>query len=150
MKVRRFAVDDTDEVRGLASRLTAGVAPWRDQAAVLASVCGWVDASLAGHDDEHPIFVAQTCGRVVGFAAAGRRKHWAGDTDAYIGELAVAAGHRTRGIGRALVAAVEAWARDSGYTRVTLETGARNDAARAFYAKLGYIDEEVVLTRLLN
>jgi hypothetical protein len=37
----------------------------------------------------------------VGFAAAGSRKHWAGDTDAYIGELVVAAEHTERGVGRA-------------------------------------------------
>jgi GNAT superfamily N-acetyltransferase len=58
--------------------------------------------------------------------------------------------HTGHGIGRALVATVERWARSFGYTRITLETGALNQTARAFYHQLGYTEEEVVLTRPLN
>lgn len=150
MDVRRCTVRDGDAVRKLASRLTSGVAPWRDEAAVLAAVRDWVAAALADHDDQHPVFVAERAGRVVGFAAAGTRRHWAGDTDAYIGELTVAPDHTHRGVGRALVHAVESWARGCGHARITLETGAGNVGARAFYRQLGYTEEEVVLTRALS
>jgi GNAT superfamily N-acetyltransferase len=150
MQVRRCCEHDAVAVRELGSRLTTGVAPWRDQTAVLAAVCGWVESALDGQDDQHPVFVAESDGRVVGFAAAGTRKHWAGDTDAYIGELVVASDHTERGIGRALVGAIETWARQFGYGRVTLETGAQNHEARSFYQRLGYTDEEVVLTRALS
>lgn len=150
MEVRRSTPGDADAVRKLACRLTIGVAPWRNEDAVLSAVRAWVDDALAGHDDQHPVFVAEVTGRVVGFAAAGTRTHWAGDTDAYIGELVVAAEHTGRGIGRALMAAVEDWARECGYTRITLETGALNQGGRAFYSQLGYTEEEVVLTRPLN
>jgi GNAT superfamily N-acetyltransferase len=44
----------------------------------------------------------------------------------------------------------EQWARNHGFTRMTLETGAANQAARAFYAALGYQEEEVRLTKTLN
>ena len=150
MEIRRCGAHDGDAVRALASRLTTGVAPWRDHNAVHTAVCAWVDAALAGHDDQRPVFVAESAGHVVGFVAAGTRNHWAGDTDAYIGELAVATEHTARGVGRALVTAVESWARDAGYARITLETGALNHGARAFYHQLGYTDEEVVLTRPLD
>jgi ribosomal protein S18 acetylase RimI-like enzyme len=150
MDIRRCSANDAAAVRELGSRLTTGLAPWRDETAVLAAVDGWVDAALAGQDDQRPVFVAETDGRVVGFATAGTRKHWAGDTDAYIGELAVATDHTEHGVGRALVDAVETWARQFGYARITLETGARNHAARSFYQRLGYTDEEVVLTRALK
>lgn len=49
-----------------------------------------------------------------------------------------------------LMVAAEEWARSSGLTRLTLETGARNVAARAFYRALGYDLEEVVLSRDLS
>lgn len=150
MIVRRCTAHDAAAVRELASRLTTGVATWRDQTAVRSAVDGWVDAALTGHDDQHPVFVAETDGRVVGFATAGTRRHWTGDIDAYIGELAVATDHTRHGLGRALVDAVESWARHAGYTRITLETGARNHAARSFYQRLAYTDEEVVLTHALT
>jgi ribosomal protein S18 acetylase RimI-like enzyme len=72
--------------------------------------------------------------------------HWAGDRDAYIGELAVAPHAARRGIGRALVATASAWAEQRGLASVTLQTGSANAAARAFYAALGFAEEEVRLT----
>lgn len=54
-----------------------------------------------------------------------------------------------RGVGGALMRTVEDWARSAGHDRLTLETGAANHGARAFYAAAGYVAEEVVLTRSL-
>lgn len=51
------------------------------------------------------------------------------------------------GIGRALIEAAQAWARDRGLENLTLHTGACNTAARAFYAALGFTEGEVRLTR---
>lgn len=145
MQVRRYHDRDRDAVMALATRLTAGVASWRRSDAVTAAVRAWVEASLEGCDVDHrPVYVADDVGRVVGFATAATRKHWSGDLDAYIGELAVAEDCTTRGIGRALVTAIETWARTSGHSRITLETGASNHSARAFYLTLGYTAEEVV------
>jgi ribosomal protein S18 acetylase RimI-like enzyme len=39
---------------------------------------------------------------------------------------------------------------ERGLARITLETGAANDAARAFYAALGYREEDVRLSRALR
>jgi GNAT superfamily N-acetyltransferase len=52
-----------------------------------------------------------------------------------------------RGIGRALVDAADAWARDHGLRNLTLHTGTFNANAREFYAALGFVEEEVRLTR---
>jgi ribosomal protein S18 acetylase RimI-like enzyme len=54
-----------------------------------------------------------------------------------------------RGIGQALLAAAEVWARDRGLTYMTLETGARNARAREFYRLAGYEEEDVRLTKRL-
>jgi ribosomal protein S18 acetylase RimI-like enzyme len=52
-----------------------------------------------------------------------------------------------RGIARALMQAAEAWGGAQGLDCLTLETGAANQAARAFYAALGYQEEDVRLTK---
>jgi len=54
-----------------------------------------------------------------------------------------------RGIGTLLVRAADEWARGRGFARLTLETGAANHTARAFYAALGFQEEDVRLTRTL-
>lgn len=74
-------------------------------------------------------------------------RHFTGELDGYIGELAVAEHASRRGISRALIDAAEAWARDHGLANLTLHTGACNTTARAFCAALGFAEEEVRLTR---
>lgn len=54
----------------------------------------------------------------------------------YVAELAVAPGYRRRGHGRRLLAAVAA--RHPDRERLRLTTRADNEAARAFYASLGF------------
>jgi len=86
-------------------------------------------------------------GDVVGVLSIRPSRHFTGEHDGYIGELVVAEHAGRRGIGRSLVAAAEAWARDHGLAHLTLHTGAYNTSARAFYAALGFAEEEVRLTR---
>ena len=145
--VRRYRDGDAAAVAGLADRLTAGVAPWRDAGAVRDAVRGWVRDATVGTD---PVWVAEAGGVVVGFVHAGERAHFSGERDGYVGELAVAEHAARRGVGRALLAAAERWAAGRGLRRLTLETGAANGTARAFYAALGYQEEDVRLSRDLR
>ena len=48
-----------------------------------------------------------------------------------------------RGVGRALIQEVEAWARESGYRFLTLNVFARNLEARRFYEHNGFIEDTV-------
>jgi ribosomal-protein-alanine N-acetyltransferase len=57
---------------------------------------------------------------------------------AHLGLLAVTPAYRRRGIGRRLLEWLEASAQTAGIAVVTLELRAGNDAARAFYHRLGY------------
>jgi GNAT superfamily N-acetyltransferase len=52
--------------------------------------------------------------------------------------IAIREGWRGGGIGRRLMAAAEAWARERGAEQMTLDCHAANDAAIAFYDALGY------------
>jgi ribosomal protein S18 acetylase RimI-like enzyme len=145
--VRPYQAADADAVLALAPRLTEGVAPWRDPAAVERAVRGWVADAIDGTE---PVWVAVLDGRVVGFVHAGERRHFTGERDGYVGELVVAADAARSGVGRALMDAAHRWAARRGLRRLTLETGAANTTARAFYRALGYAEEDVRLTRPLD
>jgi ribosomal protein S18 acetylase RimI-like enzyme len=142
--------DDDDDRAGileLAPRLAEGVAPWRDQAEAL--LAGrWLEESLdAAKTGDGAVLVAADAAGIAGVISVRSSTHFTGERDGYIGELAVADHASRRGIGRALIAAAEAWARDHGLRNLSLLTGAFNTNARAFYAALGFAEEEVRLTR---
>jgi ribosomal protein S18 acetylase RimI-like enzyme len=78
------------------------------------------------------------------------RTHATGDIDAYVGELVVAEDATGQGIGRALLAAAESWARTQGFRVLSLDTEAANTAARGLYASAGFLEEEVRLSKVLG
>ena len=67
-----------------------------------------------------------------------------GDDEAHLLLLAVAPAQRRRGIGRALVAWLERTVEVAGIGRITLETRAGNEVARAFYGSLGYAQAQLL------
>jgi ribosomal protein S18 acetylase RimI-like enzyme len=140
--------DDRAAVLELAPRLAEGVAPWRDQAQALLAGRRWLEESLdAAKNGDGAVLVAADAAGIAGVVSVRPSTHFTGERDGYIGELVVADRASRRGIGRALIAAADAWARDRGLRNLTLHTGAFNANARGFYAALGFADEEVRLTR---
>ncbi|MGY5884060.1 GNAT family N-acetyltransferase [Modestobacter lacusdianchii] len=85
-----------------------------------------------------------------GFAAASAHRHFSGEREAHLGELVVAPAARRRGVAGQLVTGVEAWARSRALHRVTLDTGTADQPARELYARLGYAEEQVTLTRAID
>lgn len=67
-----------------------------------------------------------------------------GDSSAHLSLLAVAAGHRRAGVGRALVSWLEESARTAGTFVIRLECRLGNQDAVRFYRALGYRDAGVV------
>lgn len=134
----------------LADRLRQGVAPWRDEAAVVDAVRGWVEASVAAMDEAgHAVLVAELGSTVVGFVTLSPGSHWSGVAEPSIGDLVVAPEAEGQGIGSALVEAVIERARSEGHTRVSVSTGAANARALGLYRRLGFEDEDVTLSRRL-
>jgi len=149
--IRSYQPRDRDAVLALAARLTSGMAPWRDAGACLTAVRGWVEGSIERPADEGALLVAvDERDRPEGFVSVEASTHFSGEREAYIGELVVDERREGRGIGRALVDAAEAWALARGYRTLTLETGAANHDARGFYARLGFLEEGVRLTKVLE
>ena len=150
LHVRTYVPADRDFVLGLASRLMIGMPPWRDRALWLKTVEGWLTESIRQHNQKTMILVAEDeQGERLGSATLSHNTHFTGQPQAYIGELATSAAVEGQGVGRALVGACEAWAREQGYTVLTLSTGAGNSRALRFYHQLGFRDEDVSLTKLL-
>jgi len=152
IQIRAYApAADHDAVMALAPRLTEGMPPWRDQAASLTAVQSWVrDSAGSASQPGHAMYVAVAADQVVGFVSVAERTHFTGQVDAYVGELVTATGMERRGIARALMAAAEAWGASRGLRCLTLETGAANQTARSFYAALGYLAEDVRLTKEIS
>ncbi|TDD52413.1 GNAT family N-acetyltransferase [Kribbella antibiotica] len=149
--VRRYAERDRQAVLDLAPRLTEGVAPWRSPAAVRAAVTGWVVEALERADEpDRFVYVAELAGAVVGFVSGEQRSHWSGTSELYVGELVVSPQHEGQGVGRALLGAVTAEAARLGLASITLDTGAANAQARAFYRAVGFAEEDVKLTKVLG
>jgi RimJ/RimL family protein N-acetyltransferase len=112
---------------------------------------GWLiaDDSWRGVSDErrylkalrrHPhaaVFVAEVGDEVVGRLSVARDPHPASFHVADLG-LMVAAGHRRRGIGRALLEQAVDWARASNVRKLELHVFPHNEGAIALYESMGF------------
>jgi len=150
LRVRPYIPTDRTFVINLAPRLAIGMQPWRDLQLWLTTVESWLTESINQHNQKTMVFIAEDeQGERFGFATVSQSTHFTGQRQAYIGELATAETVEARGVGTALVEACEQWAREQGYTLLTLSTGAANERALGFYRHLGFRDEDVTLTKLL-
>ena len=150
LRVRPYIPTDHTFVLNLAPRLAIGMQPWRDLQLWLTTVESWLTESINQHNQKTMVFIAEDeQGERFGFATVSQSTHFTGQRQAYIGGLATSETAEGRGVGTALVEACEQWAREQGYTLLTLSTGAANERALGFYRHLGFRDEDVTLTKLL-
>ena len=88
--------------------------------------------------DHAAVYVAEAPdGAIVGRLSLARDQHPASAHVADLG-LMVAAAHRRRGIGTALLRAATQWARERGVTKLELHVFPHNDAAIALYERFGF------------
>jgi N-acetylglutamate synthase-like GNAT family acetyltransferase len=83
---------------------------------------------------DHNVVVAEKNGQVVGLLHVFERPALEKPCEAVVQAIVVDSRLRSRGVGKALMAAAEAWAKTRGLGSVVLST--RN--AAAFYTRLGY------------
>jgi GNAT superfamily N-acetyltransferase len=100
------------------------------------------------------MFVAEIDGRVAGFLSVlgACRLDEPSETPipfAYIDHLLVLAEYREQGIGKALLAQAEAYAKQSGRASIRLRVKGGNHPARALYANAGYDEYDLELEKWL-
>ena len=88
------------------------------------------------------IFVAVTSGTVVGYVHACDYDLLYAPHMKNIMGIAVSARYKRRGIGRALLGAVEDWARETGAAGVRLVSGKTRTDAHVFYHRCGYAGDK--------
>ncbi|MBF0498215.1 MAG: GNAT family N-acetyltransferase [Deltaproteobacteria bacterium] len=99
-------------------------------------------------DSRGGLLVAESAGRVVGMCSVQTLISTAeGNRVGLVEDVVVTAVQRGRGIGQALVAALEKWARDNGLTRLQLLADRTNAPALRFYEKLGWSPTQLICLR---
>ena len=126
----------SDEVRALVTALnefTYGLTPAEYRHHMTVEQMAQADTTL---------FVARDAsGAALGMGALRRHANGVGE----VKRMFVKPEARGRGIGEAILARIEALARQDGFTRLVLETGANFDAARRVYERCAFVACDAVL-----
>lgn len=139
-RVRPAAVDDAERVAAI-TREVAAERRWIPRSPEEApDAKGDAEAIANGPAKGLHFFVAELDGRVVGVLTVKRGERIASRHAADLG-LCVERAARGRGVGRALMLAAEAWAREVGVRKLCLGVFHDNAPARRLYEGLGYQKE---------
>jgi ribosomal protein S18 acetylase RimI-like enzyme len=130
MKIWGFEHADLDAVVALWRRCGL-VVPWNDPAA---------DIRLALDSGNGAVLVGCESSDLAAAVMVGHDGH-----RAWLYYLAVDPARRELGLGRQLVEAAESWAAERGIRKVELMIRSSNAAVRAFYERLGYRTEDVIV-----
>ena len=103
-------------------------------------------AQILAESDGSCVLVAERpSGGLAGYLHIGSRKYAEGCTSSpvgYLEEWFVDADVRRQGVGKALIAAAEAWARRQGFREVASDTLIDNEVSLASHLALGYTEVE--------
>jgi len=95
------------------------------------------------------VLVARAAGGVVGFAEASIRRDYVNGCEtspvAFVEGLYVTPHHRHGGVARALVAAVERWAKAQGLRELASDAMLDNEQSHAMHRALGFSETERVV-----
>jgi ribosomal protein S18 acetylase RimI-like enzyme len=154
-RVRTARADDAGDsafLRSMAPRLEAEMPAWIPKGALATAVERSVLGALRAQREGEAILVAEDAhGLRLGFVyVVTSRENLAREPRCYVSELAVAAEAEGRGVGRALLAAAEQWARERGLQAMSLEVFCTNERARAIYERLGYEPSALQLRKRLG
>jgi GNAT superfamily N-acetyltransferase len=149
--IRPAGPDDREFVLSTVMRLGAfGPPPWRTEQEI-----GEADARVLRAFFEKPaegatLLVAESEGAALGFIyLESLRDYFVGEEHGHVGILAVREEAEGLGAGGALMRAAEAWGRERGYRRLTLNVFDGNRRARAIYDHFGYRPETVRYVKFL-
>ncbi len=137
----RLADDDDDFILSLVPRFADFPLPsWRRRHECVEGIRQGLSKQLDDQPANSFLFVAENNeGQRVGFIHLQRvADFFNGRGNCHISDLAVAAQHEGNGVGKALLAHAEQWAREHQCQLVTLAVFPGNERARALYEASGY------------
>lgn len=107
-------------------------------------------ASFLDAPDKFTQFIARAAsGEALGFVEASIRSDYVNGTEhspvAFLEGIYVKQTARRQGVGRALVAAVEGWAREAGCRELASDASTRNRASHSVHKRLGFAETERVV-----
>ena len=130
MQVRRAQSEDAPAIAGISHEF--GYEP--SVADVVVSL-----GDLLTRDD-HAVFVAQDGDAVLGWGHVRINRQLESPRYAEIAGLVVTRGSRSQGIGAAIVAAIEQWARAQGECSLRVRSNVVRERAHRFYLRQGYAE----------
>src|SRR5215207_9509616 len=153
VSVRPARGDDGEFILALVPRLMEfGPPPWYDAAEMVATDLETIGRALKETPAGTAVFVAEgDGGQRLGFIHLNTTvDYFTREEVGHVSDVVVAPGGEGRGVGRALMAAGEEWARGRGYRLLTLNAFALNTRARRLYERLGYGEDMVKYVKELR
>ena len=151
--IRPYQPSDRAEVTAIAQRLVEnGIPPWRDPVKAL----DWHNRATESIFEEgapgDAVLVAQaSSGGLLGFVALRTNQDFqTGEEQGYVSDFAVTQPAEGRGVAQALMAAAEEWALNRKFRFLTLDVFGMNPRARAFYARVGFAEQNLRLVKVLR
>jgi len=141
--IRPALTSDAAAILALAERLPAFGPTTRTAAEIAERERVALSDGLYHPGDGTAVLVAEQQPRgVVGvILLESRRDYFTNAPHGYVSILAVASEMEGQGVGRALLEAAEHWARDRGFSKLTLAVFRDNRRAKAVYERLGWQPE---------
>jgi ribosomal protein S18 acetylase RimI-like enzyme len=151
ISVRAGTGHDHDFVLSTARRFAAfGPPPWRTSVELVEGEVRCLDDYFDGRLPGCALLIAERDGERLGFAFVEPHVDYFTQVEhAHLGMIAVAGHAEGSGAASALLGGAERWARERGYTTLTLNVFAGNGRARAFYEKSGFQVETLRYTKPL-
>jgi GNAT superfamily N-acetyltransferase len=144
MRIRPARRDDKPFILGLAPRLVEfGTVPHRDPSQMVARDRTALAKTLDQPSPDTELFVAEddNAGAVGFLHLTTASDYYTDAATAHVADVVVAPEAERRGVGRALLAYAEGWARQRGFAMLTLNVFAANRRARDVYAGAGFQEE---------
>ena len=153
VRIREARSTDADWILPLSSRLhDFGPPPWRPREVMDWAVATDLAQALTKPQADSVVLVAElTEDSAVGFAHVRTGvDFFTKEAHSHLSDLAVIPLYEGRGVGRALMRAVELWGTARGHRLLTLNVFPGNEHARAVYHRWGFRDDTIRLIKLLE
>jgi len=152
ISIRTATPDDREFMFEQIARLAASAKqPWHTEFDILAFQHRSMDRILRRSRQGTTFIADDESGAPVGLIQVGLSTDWVtGEPCGYVSVLAVTREMEGKGVAARLIAAAEEWSRKHGCALISLDVFANNERARAFYAKQGYGEETLRLTKPLS